>query len=350
MAKQRRDGVEWVGGLVSMPAFVRGEGESYRPELLLWLGAEGAILGSTLGKPGEVLGEACASLRSTIEQPMFGRPHKPARVRVASAELAEALRAGHAEIDVVCAATPELDVVLAAMREGLNEGAATGPSYVSPEIGPDAIASFFRAAAGLFRAAPWKVVPDDTSTFSVTIEKLGLRDAAMSVIGQSGRSLGLVVFPDFAAFEAYLAAAEGIGRGGRPTVPPHMSLNFERGSDLSAVLRRQVAEHHWVVARADAYPWPVVVDADVVARPPTARELDALEAIALALTDALADKAALIRAWNGGEPVVRVFSVPAHAGEVEVALRVPHPRAPVPVLAGPMPAAKPGRTRRKRDR
>jgi hypothetical protein len=30
-AKKKRTGIEWVGGLVSMPAYVTGEGDPYRP-------------------------------------------------------------------------------------------------------------------------------------------------------------------------------------------------------------------------------------------------------------------------------------------------------------------------------
>jgi hypothetical protein len=141
------------------------------------MGAEGAVLGHTVGKPGELVGLVSESLRNTIERPMFGQPHAPQRVRVASPELAEAVRAGHSGIEVVCAPTPEIDAVFAAMRERMNEDAETEQSYLSPDIGPAAIAAFFRAAAELYRAKPWKSVPSDQSLFSVTIEKLGVKDS-----------------------------------------------------------------------------------------------------------------------------------------------------------------------------
>jgi len=182
-------GIEWVAGTVAIPVYVTGEGEPYRPEALFWMGADGAILGSTVAKPGELLPMASESLQSAIEQPMYGKPHSPTRVRVASAELADALRAGHPGLDVVCAPTPELDEMLALMREKMAEDGATEQSYLSPEIEPEAMAAFFTAAAALFRAKPWKLVPDDQCLFSVTIEQLGVRDAAMSVIGQIGQSL-----------------------------------------------------------------------------------------------------------------------------------------------------------------
>jgi hypothetical protein len=325
-AKKKRTGIEWVGGVVSMPAYVTGEGEPFRPETLFWMGAEGAVLGHTMGKPGELAELACESLRSTIEQPMFGRPHTPDRVRVASPELAEALRVGQSGIEVVCSPTPEIDAVLAAMRERMNDDAQTEQSYLAPDVGPAAVAAFFRAAAVLFRATPWKIVPSDQSLFSVTIDKLGVADAALSVIGQMGESLGLILFSGIDDFEAYLEAADAIQHGEEPAMPPHFALNFEGGAELSAALRKEIYEHQWEVAAADAFPWLAAVDEDLVARPPTAEEVVIAEAIALALAKVLEEKKALLAAWNGGEPVARTLLVPTHAGDVEVALRVPYER------------------------
>lgn len=313
-----------MAGLFSMPAYVTGEGEPYRPETLMWMSAEGAVLGHTVGKPGTLIDQACASLRATIERPMFGRPHAPERVRVASPELADALRTGQPGMEVVCSPTPEIDAVVAMMREKLNEGGESEQSYLSPDIGPDAVAAFFRAAAVLFRAKPWETVPNDRSIFSVTIEKLGVEDAALSVIGQMGQSLGLILFSGIDDFEAYLDAADAMQHGEEPTMPPHFALNFERGAELNANLRKEIAQHRWEVAGADAYPWLVPIDEDLVARPPTAEELTIAEAIARALPKVLEEKEALLAAWKGGEPVERTLVVPTDAGDVEVSLRVPY--------------------------
>lgn len=324
----KRTGVEWVGGLVSLPARVTGDGEPYRPETLFWMGAEGAVLGSTVGKPGEVLGLASRSLQSTIERPMFGQPHAPGRVRVASPQLADALRAGHPGIDIVCAPTPEIDAVAALMREKLGEGAEAEQSYLSPEVGPDAVGALFRAAAGLFRAKPWKIVPGDQCLFSVTIDELDVRDAAMSVIGQMGQSFGFILFSGIDDFDAYLAAAAAMKHGDEPVMPPHFALTFERGAELGAALRKEIAGHRWEVAGADAYPLLMAVDEDLAPRPPTAEEVTIAEAVALALPDVLSEKKALIAAWSGGEPVSRTVRVRTYSGDIEVKLRAPYERAP----------------------
>lgn len=322
-------GVEWIGGTVAMPASITGEGEAYRPEALFWMGSDGAILGSTVGRPGELLPVASESLQSAIEQPIHGRPHAPTRVRVASAELADALRAGHPGLDVVCAPTPELDEMLALMREKMAEASVHEQSYLSPEISPKAMAGFFEAAAALFRAEPWKLVPDDQSLFSVTIEQLGVRNAAMSVIGQMGQSFGFVLFSDLDDFEAYLDAVDVIEQGEQPEVPPHFVLNFERGAELAPALRDEVSEHRWELASPNAYPWLVAIDADLVALPPTAKQVTMAEAIALALTHVTAEKKALRKAWEDGEPLSRTLSVNTHVGEIEVTLCAPYGRAAV---------------------
>jgi hypothetical protein len=323
-AKKKRTGVEWVGGLVAMPGYVTGEGEPYRPEALFWMGSEGAVLGHAVGKPGELFGLASQSLQSTIERPMFGRPHAPQRVRVALPELADALRAGYPALDVVCARTPEIDAVVAGMLEQMGQSAEIEKSYLSPAVGPQAVGAFFRAAAGLFRARPWEYVPTDQSLFSVTIEKLGVRDAAMSVIGQLGDSLGLILFSSIDDFEAYLEAADAIEHGEEPTMPPHFALNFSRDSELAPALRSEIAEHHWEVASAEAYPRLVAVDEDVIGRPATADEMRIAEAIALALPKLLPQERALLRAWNGAEPVAVTLPVATHAGNIEVTFRVPY--------------------------
>lgn len=310
-----------------MPGYVNDDAEPYRPAALFWMDERGAVLGSTVGKPREVLGSAAASLQSAIEQPMIGRPHAPARVRVASAELALVLRDAHPSIEVVCAPTPEIDGLFAMLRDKLAEDSDAEQSYLAPGIDAAAVGSFFRAAAGLFRAAPWKVVPGDQDLFAVTIESLGLHEAAMSVIGQMGESLGLVLFSGFDDFAAFIDAADAIERGEEAAMPPHVSLNFERGADLGASMRKEIAEHRWVVAGADAYPWLVAVDEDLVARPPTSREIAIAEAIALALCKVLGDEKSLVRAWEGGEPIAHTVSVRTHAGDIDVMLRAPYERA-----------------------
>jgi len=306
-----------------MPAYVMGEGDPYRPETLFWMSAEGAILGHAMGKPGTMIAAAAQSLRDTIEQPMIGPPHAPERVRVASPELAAALRGATGDIEIVCSPTPEIDAVFATMRERIGEGTAPEQSYLAADIGPESVDAVFRAAAALYRAKPWKLVPSDQD-LAVSIESLGVRDAALSIIGQMGQSLGFVLFSSLEDFELYLDAAVAFERGHEPRMPPHFALNYERGAELSTALRKEISVHGWEVAGPGAYPWLVAIDEDLVARPASARELVISEAIALALPKLLAEKKkTLLAALDGGPAVERTLLVHTHAGDLEVTLRIP---------------------------
>lgn len=313
------DGGEWIGGAVTLPGYVTGEGEPFRPRALLWVRADGAILGTSICRPGEELEIACESLQETIREPMLGEPHAPERIHVASAELASVLRAGHPGIEFVCRPTPELDALLAAMEAAMSKGGSGEFSSLAGGVEPAAMASFFRAAADLYRAAPWASVPSDQDLLSVSIAALDIRDAALCVIGQMTESHGTVLFDGLGGFEAFHAAVKNADLD---AIPPHMSLNFDPRDALPDPLPDEVDEHGWELAAEDAYPWIMVTDEETVNRPAIEREITCAEAIARALVIAQAD--GLFAAFDGGDPASCTVSVPTHAGEVEVTLRAPY--------------------------
>jgi hypothetical protein len=321
--KKRRSEIEWVGGLGSMPGYVMGEGEPYRPETLVWMSPSGMILGHAVGKPGELIALAAESLRETIARPAIGPPHAPQRIRVASPELAKALRAALETIEVVCGPTPELDPVFEAMRERMGESPDDGQSWLSEETDPEHVGAFFRAAAALFRAKPWEIVPHDQDVLAVTIESLGIREAALSVVGRLGEVLGFILFFSIEDFEAFLDGADPLEEDEPPRMPRHFVLQFERGAEQPASLRKEIAAHGWEVAGPAAYPWVFVNDEELVSRPATPREVSIAEAISLALTQLMMEREALLAAWDGGPLVERKLLVGTHDGPVEVTLRAP---------------------------
>ena len=219
--KRKRLGVEWVGGLISMPAYVTGEGEPYRPEMLVWMSDQGLVLGSTVGKPGEVLAQACESLQGAMAHPMIGRPHSPEQIRVDSPELRDALRAGYPALDIEWGPTPEIDDLVAAMREKLEDGTGLVQSYLSNDVGPAAVAAFFRAAAALYRAKPWAIVPSDQDLISVTIEALEVSGAwdrndpeIRSLLGRFHRAMEVWLYFTEQVYHSWAHGGSNGGGGG----------------------------------------------------------------------------------------------------------------------------------------
>jgi hypothetical protein len=212
--KRARAAVEWVGGLVSMPAYVDGEGEPYRPELLVWVVADGPVIGYATAKPGELLAEAATHLRTVMASPLEGPPHVPDRVRVASPALAAALRdALPPAIELVCSPTPEVDHFVATMRENMLIDDGAEPSYLPPATEPEAVASMFRAAARLYRAKPWSLLPSGENLVFVTIESLGVGEAPLTILGRLGQALGFVLFRSVGEYDP-LRRDVRRGRGG----------------------------------------------------------------------------------------------------------------------------------------
>lgn len=317
---------EWVGGVSLMPSYVGEEGEPYRPLVMVWMEAGGLVRGSDVAKPGEFLARISSSFQSAMDQPVAGTPQRPTRVRIASREMAEELRARHPTLEVICAPTPELDAVFERMFEALQSRGESEQTYLAAGVDAAGIASFFKTAAALYRAQPWLNVPDEECIFSLTIEALKVRDHVVSVVGQMGHRYGVVLFSTREDFLTFRGASEAEKRGEVPEIPPHLALNFEVGKDLAVSLQREVRDHQWEIAGPDAYPYLICTDADYMARPPSRRELTIFEALASALTQVLQDGEAdsLRAAWQGGKPFSWTEFVTTHHGPVEVELYAPY--------------------------
>ncbi|MEM6274076.1 MAG: hypothetical protein AAF735_02450 [Myxococcota bacterium] len=315
--------IEWLGGTVLMPRYVTGEGEPYRPEILFWLGQDGAILGSAVERPSDLLKLANESLQRTIAQPMHGPPHAPTRVRVSSRPLADVLRIGHPELEVVCAPTPELDELFERMTEHFASNSSSTLSYLPPDGDPSLVAALFDTAAQLYRSAPWKTVPDDQSLIGITIEQLDVHDSVVSVLGHAGQSFGLVVFDKASDFESYLDAASSMDSGQKPVIPSHMALTFERGADIEPEFRKEIAEHGWKVASANAHPSLHVIDSDFVARTATKREILVVQAVAYALRASIDEDVLTPQVWLGNEPFSQTYTLDGQGHSIEITLRAP---------------------------
>lgn len=242
---------EWLGGIFTAPAYVAGD-PPFRPEMALWMTRHGSIVGCLALGQGDTVAAAVDSFVATTLAPAQGLPRLPSSIRVDSPALAEALRArlGPA-VQVRVAAIPEMQPVLEHLREHLAQPdrGKRPPTYLDGGRDPAAMGSLFRAAAGLYRAAPWRAVPSDTSILSLRIDELGSREMVVCVIGQLGESYGVLLFESPEAFRRHVDLADSIAAGVRPVKSQRfLPLTFEPGLVLSDALRLEIAAHGWEVA------------------------------------------------------------------------------------------------------
>ena len=294
---RRRDGGgrEWVGACLSPPFFVTDRDEPYRPGLVVWMDVrDGLVVGQDVVAPENTDGAVGRALRAAMDHPLAGPPRRPDRIRVADAAVVAEVRAALGDATPVdVAPTPELDQLLEVMLESMqeeHEDEEDGSYLEDGRIPPAVVADLFTSAELLYRIAPWKVATDD-QVLRMDIPALGVGGACVSIIGNLGESLGLLIFPSLAGYDAFGRAADEH----LPTSGPidlgsdWLSLGFERGADLPAEMRREVAAHGWPVADANAYPRVERYERDGASRPLVERDVKIASACAASLVGFFAE-------------------------------------------------------------
>ncbi len=251
---------------MSAPFFVM-EGEPYRPELIIWMDfPDGRVVGYHLQDPKAPV-EFATTFTTATERPLVGPPRRPARIRVATPELAESVRrVAGTELDIMVAPTPELDGVIEALQQARRHDSPDESYLEDGRVSPETVGEMFRAAELVYRMAPWKTLSDE-QVVRVDIPRLGVEGACLSVIGGAGESFGLVLFPSLAGFESFTATAPGAGAGPVDFGTAVLALTFERGADVPPSMRLEITERGWPIAGAWAYPVVVHREADGVPRP-----------------------------------------------------------------------------------
>lgn len=321
-----RPGEEWVGGLVTLPSYITGEGEPYRPVAVMWVDAASHFIVDTeLVRPDEALVRAAGLFVQATRQPKQGPPHTPRRLRVSDPTFAAALRGSIGEVDLVVAPTPELTEIVRLMSAHLTgrRPDSEDPSFIGSDMTPDDVATMFAAAARLYRAAPWTILPPD-ACIGVSCDVLGIVDGAMLVVGQGGQAYGFSLFASMERAMAYFGAIDAHRRGEPPVVPEHIMFGYDSREELPVELVREVAHHGWEVAGRAAYPSPTVIDEDRVSRGFTRVEMGGVSAIMTALAELVESEPRLAEAWERGAAALtwnRTVKTPI--ASVEVELRAP---------------------------
>jgi hypothetical protein len=211
------------------------------------------------------------------------------------------------------------------MHEQFAEDAVAEQTYLHEAADVAGMSALFGAAAALYRARPWQSELTEHAYLFVTVKQLDLADAVLALTGRPGHSPGIVLLASLAHYSAYCEALPLLARGDRPALlPRQLALNFERGAELSPGQRKEIVTHGWEVAGADAYPWLVVLDEDLIARAPTSREITLAEALARALCALVTEHAAALEAAARGEAILyREFQISTPLGELDVVLETP---------------------------
>jgi hypothetical protein len=308
--------------------FITDREEPYRAELVVWMEQpEGLIVGQEVTAPEQSHEAVGRVLLAAMERPLIGPARRPVRIRVADASLAAEVRGAVGDaIPVDVAPTPELDAFLQEMLESLRRDDDEGSYLEDGRIPAATVGELFAHAQWLYQLAPWEAATDD-QVLRMDIAELGVEGACVSIIGMLGESLGLLIFPSLVGYEAFVRAAEEprpeLGRIDLGT--DWLALSFERGADLPAAMRREVATHGWPVADANAYPRVERCERDGACRPLVERDVRIASACAAALSAFFVKHEDLFEA-DEIEPVCESYS---DENDLTVRFTVPYEALPL---------------------
>jgi hypothetical protein len=266
------DGVEWIGGQMTLPAYVL-EGEPYRPKLVVWLEMPtGVVVGHDLVQE-DGRDHLASALKAALKRPAVGPPREPVRLRVgdegAAAELSNALGD---RFEVQVAPTPELDDLFDDFVEHMSGEDARASYLEGGRVPAPVVARMFDAAAHLYRVAPWKVAADH-EVLRMDIPALGVEGACVSIIGALGESLGVIVFASYLAFERFGDAVLDRGKHALDLGGPVLALDFWKARDVPSGMRHEIGRYGWAAVAPSAVPVVTHRDRDGVARPLSERDV-----------------------------------------------------------------------------
>jgi tetratricopeptide (TPR) repeat protein len=195
----------WQLGLARMPTWITEDPDApYRPLLALCRSAAGGPVGnSSPCRPDDSVGPAAIAALTRLAV-MANVRHRPRRLEVRSASLADAVRTDLAECGIEVAVVTRLDAideVAADMMRRLG-GKAASARFFEPGIDVDHLRDFAEAAAEFHRAAPWNHLSDvDLIHVESGAAPNGL--GWFNVLGAAGIERGLGFFPSSDAHEQF---------------------------------------------------------------------------------------------------------------------------------------------------
>lgn len=312
--------LQWAVGTAELPTFIDdGVQPPFRPVLAAVVDGNGLVIGHGVSAP-----EAPEQGVMNALQLAIGTGNTPVAVNVSERSLKPVVEQLLPGIPVKVKRSPELDAVFEALPGMLNGSAPQGimalESYLSADVTPEAVASFFAACKELYERQPWTLFVDDQCWFNISSQALGMRRWCGSVIGQAGESYGVLLFESQQEQERFFLAASLAGD--LNTLPPELlphqrAISFEPLDTLSRALAAEIKQHHWPVAAGAGYPVPMHLDPDLLYVPTTKAELARLEAVARTLTR-LIDKVPNLKQywdWTGQAPLRKQFRLPVQNGD-----------------------------------
>ncbi|MBK8259343.1 MAG: hypothetical protein IPK82_42650 [Polyangiaceae bacterium] len=316
--KSSKKVVEWVCGVIR-PQSGSEPSDDGLPGILIWLQQDGEIVGQTLCGPDGAASVVGESLRETLADLPKGEK-APSRVRVASTELAAALRQSHPNLEVECAPTPEVGAFEADIEDELAE-LADLPRYIQGNVTPHQVGAAFKAMESFYQTALWQHVPSEFANLELSIPDLNLPLAVVLVMGETNPQRGFVLLETPEAFRSHvLATAQNRHASVAPSLPAYKVAQLGPKASCPPTLAVEIEHHGWQILDG-IYPAVLATRDDNTFESLSAGDWEAMEAVAHTLVEVAKEGESVARAGDGDEPFSKTVTVSTHARKVQVTFR-----------------------------
>jgi hypothetical protein len=247
-----------------------------------------------------------------MQNPPRGKPHLPAEVQVRQDPRWESLRPHLEEVGIKLTALDRLEE-LDTLFENLSEqlGVEPEPGLLDvPGITPEKVASFYKAAAAFFRAAPWTRVGYEQA-IKVECDKFHSGPWYAVLMGQSGLVMGLTLYESLDLLRQLWTGGAGDEENARATVATTVTFNDDTDTPLADV--EAARRYGWELARPDAYPHLFHKERGMSMRPPLAWEMELMEGCLRAVPE-------FVKRHGQDDFSPETMTVPVAAGELTLTL------------------------------
>ena len=314
---------EWICGVINTGAWVVEPDDRATLKLVIvWMRASGELLGLH-GIQANEFPEAAAA---TFDELVSGQKHHahPTRVRVHFYELADRLRQALPKVDVVCAATPELERFRARIELELSRAQFSSNRLTKSVL---QVPAFYKSAAALWKIAPWAWLPHGT-ILKVSAPDFGLPYAgAVFAGGRDGDEPGFLLFNSVRSAERFVELLERYrttrSEQLKREIPAHVMLGYVCPPERLPIpdqLLETARKMGWDLDLDSIFPWHVGYGPGLDRKPATPSEVWLVEVVQFAfqcLLTGVEDPSVI------GDVFANGFVLQAYGGQtgrVEVAL------------------------------
>jgi len=303
----------WLAGFRQFPKWVESDGERVLPWVVLVVNRDSGLVVTTKLVTEEPTTDLLwDELAEAIRRPSKAQPYRPTRIQVEPNVRWNELRPHLGEIGIELETTRELellDVTFEDLKQYMTEDEAPGLLDM-PRVTPEIVGRFFKASADFYRKAPWRLLGDENA-IKVECDKFQSGPWYAVIMGQSGITLGLVLYEDLDVLKALWAKDFPDRESARRSVA--LAVTFDSKLNLNAKDFDAVQRYGWDVAGPEAYPLVYRKEPGMTIRSPLSWELVLLEGCLQAIPDFTSQR-------KPGDTTKHRMTVPVATGKLDLVL------------------------------